>query len=394
MEPYFKAKRGVVYQGDSLEVLKQLPNDSIDCCITDPPYELGFMGKKWDNSGIAYNPDLWREVLRVLKPGGHLLCFGGTRTHHRVWVAIEDAGFEIRDTIAWCYGSGFPKSLDISKAIDNQAGVKREVIGIDRRYNEPSGIVNAGRGADARTLIDREITIPNTEDAKQWEGYGSALKPSIEPICVARKPLDGTLADNVLKWGCGGLNIDECRVGTEVLQACSSGKTSLMGGLSGKSEQGGNITPERVGRFPSNLIHDGSREVVGMFPDVNIQGQYETIYFSDSGSASRFFKACPFDEQDIDTFRLIYRAKASPAERGAANNHPTVKPIALITYLLELVCPTGGKVIDPFFGSGTLGVVAHEEKREFIGIELSEQYINEIIIPRLKKVQGRLERLI
>jgi len=206
-----------ILHGNNLDILPTLADNSIDSIVTDPPYELGFMGKKWDSSGIAYSVELWQQCLRVLKPGGHLLSFGGTRTYHRVAVAIEDAGFELRDSIAWLYGSGFPKSLDVSKAIDKAAGAEREVIG---NYIAPDGgrrtggnTFSVGKEPDGRP--EGLLTAPSTPEAQQWQGWGTALKPAFEPVIVARKPIEGTVANNVLKWGTGGLNIDGSRIGTE-----------------------------------------------------------------------------------------------------------------------------------------------------------------------------------
>jgi len=210
-----------ILHGNNLDILPTLPDNSVDSIITDPPYELGFMGKKWDSSGIAYSVELWTECFRVLKSGGHLLSFGGTRTFHRMAVAIEDAGFEIRDNIAWLYGSGFPKSLDVSKAIDKAAGVEREVVGT--KTASPKGIKNAeertdtAAGAYGGVTKEIDITAPATDEAKQWEGWGTALKPAHEPIIVARKSLIGTVAKNVLTYGTGAINIDGSRIGTEAI---------------------------------------------------------------------------------------------------------------------------------------------------------------------------------
>ena len=205
-----------IIQGDCLEVMRGIPDDCIDSIVTDPPYELGFMGKKWDSTGIAYNVDMWRECLRVLKPGGHLLSFGGTRTYHRMACAIEDAGFEIRDQMQWIYGSGFPKSMDISKAIDKQAGVERASLGKIKGAVNPKGYKTDGiKQSGGAFKKEYDITAPATLKAKQWDGWGTALKPAHEPIVVARKPLsEKTVADNVLKWGTGGINIDDCRIPT------------------------------------------------------------------------------------------------------------------------------------------------------------------------------------
>jgi len=340
-----------VTQGNSLDLLRELPADSVDSCVTDPPYELGFMGKKWDASGIAYSVELWREVMRVLKPGGHLLAFGGTRTHHRMVCAIEDAGFEIRDEMQWIYGSGFPKSLDVSKAIDKAAGALRHesvrfcVAGRTDK-NLPDPIVKGYVRPD-----------PTTPAARKWHGWGTALKPANEPICVARKPLIGTVAENVLEYGTGAINVDAGRV--EYANAADGGDWERFNGhQSGltirKNLDGGDpqIFAERVdngkqsGRWPANVLHDGSDEVLAAF-----------------GDAARFF----------------YCAKASRRERDAGcederNGHPTVKPLALMQYLVRLVTPQGGTVLDPFTGSGTTGAAALESGCAFIGFELNPEY--------------------
>jgi len=366
--------------GDCLDRLRELPDCSIDACVTDPPYGLSFMGKAWDYD--LPGAEVWREVLRVLKPGGHLLAFAGTRTQHRMAVQIEDAGFEIRDMIAWVYGSGFPKSLDVSKAIDkcngdpnrlhkftawmrttgltarqldeitgtNMGGhyltaasqpaiptaalwklirphcgdvpawvdelvqrieAEREVLG-----QKTAGIANPDDhdrhtiGGSTSVVVD--ITAPATPEAQQWAGWGTALKPALEPITVARKPLVGTVAANVLEHGTGAINVDGCRVGTS------------------------------SGRWPANLIHDGSDEPRELL-----------------GDAARFF----------------YCAKASKADRGEGNMHPTVKPTELMRYLCRLVTPPGGVVLDPFMGSGSTGKAAALEGFRFIGIERDPNYL-------------------
>ena len=199
-----------LFIGDNRKVLSEFEDNTFDSCITDPPYELGFMGKKWDSSGIAFDEKVWKEVLRVLKPGGYLLSFGGTRTYHRVTCAIEDSGFEIRDCLMWIYGSGFPKSLDVSKAIDKELGEEREIVGKNKNHrnlqstNTMCGEPHSGSG---------EITKPSSELAKEYDGWGTALKPAYEPIILARKPIEGTVAKNVMKYGTGGINIDGCRIG-------------------------------------------------------------------------------------------------------------------------------------------------------------------------------------
>jgi len=489
-----------IYCEDCLETLKRIPDNFVDSIITDPPYGIGFMGKEWDNfkpsfiekktadhlpidhklqsgrsasmhaglydlsiTGLkkyqAWCYDWAKECLRVLKPGGHLLAFGGTRTYHRMACAIENAGFEIRDQIQWIYGSGFPKSLDISKAIDKMngesgrllkfvkwmrtTGLKQKEINeiIDKsdvgshylRLDQPA-IPTAELWAKLRSHIkieiptwiddlverieaerkiigknktnltvyqnigrnnisgDIDITIPKTPEAQQWEGWGTALKPANEPICMARKPLsEKTVAENVLKWGTGGINIDECRIVTndKLNGGATTGSVSASEGwdrpwrhneeyIKAKSNRAKKqvVKGELLGRWPANVIHDGSEEVVSQFPNTTsgarkgISSINENRIFklhghecnSDSGSAARFF----------------YCAKASKSERDAgciSNNHPTIKPIALMRYLCRLVTPPKGIVYDPFIGSGTTGIAAGLEGFNFIGSEISPEYV-------------------
>jgi DNA modification methylase len=338
-------------RGDALSKLQSLENASIDSIVTDPPYELGFMGKAWDASGIAYNIELWRECLRVLKPGGHLLAFGGTRTYHRMAVAIEDAGFEIRDSIQWVYGSGFPKSLDVSKAI-----------------------------------------------GKQWQGWGTALKPAHEPIVVARKALCGTVAANVLEHGTGAINIDGCRVEDDSSTA---------------------------GRWPANFIHDGSEDVLALFPDTkggtwnttkgarhfNNDGEptgYETSKTDNSvGSAARFFYCAKPNKKErnaglekLPTVRHSDRVAndlpggdnpRNRTNKDKTNFHPTVKPLALMRYLVRLVTPPGGIVLDPFLGSGTTAAAAILEGFDWRGCEMTAEYYP-IIAGRVKNATAEKKR--
>jgi DNA modification methylase len=451
-----------IIQGDCLEEMKKMPDRSIDAIVTDPPYELtsgnskkGFMGKAWDGTGIAYNVDMWGECLRVLKPGGHLLAFGGTRTYHRMACAIEDAGFEIRDSIHWVYGSGFPKSLDISKALDKAAGAEREVIGTHRR--------DCGSKSDHAfercREIEYDITAPTTEAAKQWAGWGSALKPAHEPVVLARKPLDGcTIAENVLRWGCGGLNIDACRIGTE--ERTYSGSGAQPNKLNNHSKgdtgiglmdgSGKDLKFTVNGRFPSNLIHDASPEVLAEFAKAgerttgdrsghrnqpktkNSYGVFalrnEAPSKGDTGSAARFFMACEFTPADYAP--IVYYAKASRAEREEGldgmpasdkrsqygdglnsatkirtekqsidgvdrgiihNGHPTVKPLALMRYLCKLITPPGGLILDPFGGSGTTGMAAIKEGFHYILIEKEPEYC-EIARKRIAAVRGEAKK--
>jgi DNA modification methylase/transcriptional regulator with XRE-family HTH domain len=435
-----------LHHGDCLEVMRTLGDCSVDAVVTDPPYGLAFMGKRWDYD--VPSVEIWAECLRVLKPGGHLLAFAGTRTQHRMAVRIEDAGFEIRDMIAWVYGSGFPKSLDVSKAIDKRGGnahltaeigaalkAARKSRGItateaDRTYCDgvtlwswyegrpagqqmPTAEVMARVAADwpelqryadliaeaEREVVGRkrtgdpvswyaesarrdgvvEITVPATPEAQQWAGWGTALKPALEPITMARKPLTGTVAANVLEHGTGALNVDGCRVGAEARPVMVRTETvvpaTAMSGQSTGATSSGEITT--AGRWPANLIHDGSDEAVGLFPQtvgkigmVGNTGGNNRIYgklgrqedrqpgTTDTGSAARFF----------------YTAKASKDDRDDGNTHPTVKPTDLMRYLCRLVTPPGGVVLDPFMGSGSTGKAALLEGFGFIGIEREAAY--------------------
>ena len=397
----------MLIHGNNLDELPKVADASIDAIITDPPYELGFMGKAWDSTGIAYNVQLWRECLRVLKPGGHLLAFSGSRTYHRMAVAIEDAGFEIRDQIMWVYGSGFPKSLDVSKAIEKAAGTEREVIG-PRRQRANSEKSNIKMNASVNEI--EYITAPATDAAKQWQGWGTALKPAHEPIVLARKPLDGTVANNVLQHGTGALNIDACRVATD--DAFGGGAKATSGFVKGYENDG--WTPgSSLGRWPANLIHDGSDEVLQLFPDTAgswgvrtqrpnrspfVSGNEElesTNQRSDGGSAARFFYCAKANKRDrneglehmpsVSAAEMVDRIEGSAGMNspragagrtsGAINNHPTVKPTDLMRYLSRLITPPGGTIIDPFTGSGSTGKAAILEGFNFIGIELDPDYI-------------------
>jgi hypothetical protein len=385
-----------IIHGDCREVLAGLDAGSVDAVVTDPPYELGFMGKAWDASGVAFQVATWEAVLRVLKPGGHLLAFGGTRTYHRMTCAIEDAGFDVRDCLQWIYGSGFPKSLDVSKAIDKAAGAERAVVG---RYELPDvSDGRRGKGWECTNTTDAGmfgvsgqslVTAPATSSAQQWQGWGTALKPAYEPIVLARKPLIGTVAANVQQHGTGAINVDGCRValtqydheeyipnrvgykdGIEHVQKGRSGA-----GFIGQPHDSQVIKPN--GRWPANILHDGSEDVLALFPQTTsgalnqasvtasnrIYGQHSgypdpNVYQPNTGSAARFF----------------YCAKASRSERGDGNTHPTVKPLALMRYLVRLIAPPNGLVLDPFTGSGTTGIAAIREGMRFLGIEQSAEY--------------------
>jgi len=350
--------------GDCLEQMKTLPDNSVDSIVTDPPYGISFMAKKWDYD--VPKVEVWKEAMRVLKPGGHALIACGTRTQHRMVVNIEDAGFEIRDVVSWIYGSGFPKSLNISKAIDKAAGAERGRT----KCATFGGSFSDDDGTTYGTRID---DTPATEEAKQWDGWGTALKPACEFFTLARKPLsEKTVAANVLKWGTGGINIDGCRVEGEI----NPKDYGRGGGFVFRGDPKDAPKPHTQGRFPANLIHDGSREVLELFPETKPsrigkprgtkkKGLFANSKFNkvgqehnDSGSAARFFY-CP---------------KANKKDRDEGNHHPTVKPTALMQYLCRLITPTGGVVLDPYMGSGSTGKAAVQEGFSFVGCELDEDY--------------------
>ena len=371
-----------VLQGDCLEELKKLPENSVDAVVTDPPYELGFMGKSWDSTGIANNVEMWKETLRVLKPGGHLLAFSGTRTYHRMASAIEDAGFEVRDMIEWVYGSGFPKSLNIGKAVDKLQGNERIKTGEIKHHAQKGVAVAEERGAIGGGAFGQAKDEEITKGTSEWEGWGTALKPAHEPICMARKPLaEKTVAENCLKYGTGGINIDESRVGTTDELKEQKAKGSNGGEAYGDYNLDATYTPSTLGRFPANLIHDNSEEVRECFPDTKsgsgnknknpkklfgatMKSGDDKIWEADSGNASRFFKS------------IIYQAKASKSDRGEGNNHATVKPTSLMEYLIKMVTKEGQTVLDPFGGSGTTGVACKNTGRNYILIEKEQEYID------------------
>ena len=443
--------------GDCLEVLRGMPDNSVDSIVTDPPYGLGkepdalkmltdwietghhdvkgrgFMGKEWD--AFVPQPQVWHECLRVLKPGGHLLAFAGTRTQDLMTLGLRLAGFEIRDMVAWVYGSGFPKSLDVSKALDKMAGAERDVVGFDEKKasQQTRAVGTAAYGDYAGNAGD--ITAPATDAAKQWDGWGTALKPALEPITLARKPLEGTVAANVLKWHTGALNIDGCRVEhaseADRASATPQGKvTAKSGALAGGTQHDGERAefdrPDTSkGRWPANLIHDGSDEVLAGFPNNNPGCRPHIITASDATEASNKEKGwgsvsvpknkfAGFDDgEDKSAARFFYCAKTSKTDRnegledapdavlarscqaiaeakrgntveseGGAfnkarvvkNNHPTVKPTDLMRYLCRLVTPPEGIVLDPFMGSGSTGKAAMLEGFQFIGIERDAEY--------------------
>jgi len=454
-----------VFLGDCREVLKALPDNSVDSVVTDPPYELGFMGKKWDSSGIAYDVTVWEECLRVLKPGGHILAFGGSRTWHRLAVAIEDAGFEIRDSIAWMYGSGFPKSLDVSKAIDKGMGKNRErqleftawmrasglsqkdcaglvrdfakndetasamaqhyysdktqpaiatadifdamraglppvPENIERLVAERTGIewteyknrqiIAKGYRVDAKTSAvpvsgatpdgHYDITAAHTSEAKQWEGWGTALKPTHEPVVVGRKPFakGSTVAANVLEWGVGGLNIDASRIGTTV-ETWPSSRTWTSKEM---SRPGGSKADDAVvqktgdvpqGRWPANVIFD--EYSAGLLDEQSGENPSRFFYCA---KASKRDRNEGLGEMEIVQGKRTHSGGEDTRGRPVPQNrniHPTVKPTTLMRYLIKLVTPPGGTVLDPFTGSGSTGKAALLDGYKFVGAELTEEYL-------------------
>lgn len=371
--------------GDNIALLREMEDNSVDSIVTDPPYGLAFMGKRWDYD--VPSVELWKECLRVLKPGGHVLAFGGTRTYHRMVTNIEDAGFEIRDQLQWIYGSGFPKSLNISKAIDKEAGAEREIVGVSTIGG--GGASNSkgfkdGSGGSFQQISDGKnglpITSPATDLAKQWDGWGTALKPANEPICLARKPIaEDTVAKNVVKWGTGGLNVDGCRIETDNRPLRIKDGTKNKSEWPGGGSSSGMSMGETVqGRWPANVLFDEEAaamldeqsgklsqghvprtgNTISMFGPNNHAGGESNNAYGDKGGASRFF----------------YVAKASARERGEGNGHPTVKPIKLMEYLVTLITPPSGVVLDPFMGSGTTGIAAKSAGFKFIGIEIEQEY--------------------
>jgi len=380
---------------DCLAGMPSLEPNSIDTVITDPPYGLSFMGKDWDHGipGVPY----WQAALRVAKPGAFMLAFGGTRTFHRLACAIEDAGWELRDTIMWVYGSGYPKSLDISKAIDKAAGVERtEVVGTGKCRTGESCRPHGSSFSDDSYEWPGEfnITAPATESAREWSGWGTALKPAWEPILVAMKPLDGTFANNAIKHGVAGLHIDGGRIELNGDYKCSPNGRPSQTGLGDNYDPLKANQPSSIGRFPANLIHDGSDEVMELFPQS--AGQVADISYSapsqktsnvygamrregESSQDKRYtnsggtnFAAKP-GARRLDSgsaARFFYCAKASRSDRGEGNTHPTVKPLALMEYLCKLTAtPTGGTVLDPFGGSFTTAIACINTGRKCVIFE-------------------------
>lgn len=408
---------------DNYQWLLTQPDNSFDSIVTDAPYGLGkepdavkvlqdwidhgyhevkgggFMGKKWDS--FVPQPRFWKECLRVLKPGGYCLSFFGTRTYDWGVMAIRLAGFEIRDQIAWVYGSGFPKSMDVSKAIDKAMGVEREDKweGLDRKIG-PTGNKKCDKcgkwlSSGNPCLCPRPQDEPQSDLAKHWSGWGTALKPAVEPIVVARKPLIGTVVQNIEAHGTGAININDCRVDFvsegDRESATFGTQTDIKNeGYGSKRPSDGhvfakNVEANPIGRWPANLIHDGSDEVIECFPDAKGQQGDLKVTGKPRPSSERFGDIAPplehkaRVESETSAARFFYMAKASRGERNLGleeqNNHPTVKPIALMRYLVRLVTPKGGRVLDPFCGSGTTGIACKMEHFDFVGLDETEDYI-------------------
>lgn len=405
-----------IRHGDALAILREMPDNSVDAVITDPPYGLsntapdkvadaitrwatgdreytptgkGFMGNAWD--AFVPPPAVWDECLRVLKPGGHMAVFAGTRTMDLMTLGVRLAGFDIRDSIAWIYGSGFPKSMDVSKAIDKTANAEREVIG-QKRSGDIRGLVGYGHPeADKH----KSITAPATDAAKQWAGWGTALKPAIEPVIIARKPFPGTVAANVQEWGTGAINVDATRIGTDDTRRTHRGTTKAWEGGAFSGEYG---TGSPGGRFPANVILDENAAA-----ELDRQSGITASKAANRGRvnlgqyAGTLGKAAPTEGTDgirghNDTggaSRFFYVAKAPKKERPNVDGvqHPTVKPLTLMRYLTALICPPGGTVLDPFTGSGTTLEAAELEGVHSIGIEANGDYLP-LIAARLERAKG------
>lgn len=455
MKLYSEGKKYKLYDGSMLDMLECIEPNSIESIVTDPPYELNFMGKGWDRSGIAFQASTWEKCLTVLKPGGYLLAFGGSRTYHRIACAIEDAGFEIRDTIIWMYGSGFPKSMNIGLAIDKKNGVESEVIGTQTKGSSPLAGNHDGMWCDDQ----EDGTFELKRARNEWAGWGTSLKPAYEPVIIARKPCEGSCIDNVLKYGVGGINLDECRIplnSDEVagIKTVHRGKRSDDGVFNtktcGLTQEGDVLSMNESGRFPSNIIltYDETDydEVCGGMPDskgatsqnnyagghiyrgqslqessTSLNGYRE--WYNDEGSASRYFYCAKASAKDRDEGLEDFEVKSTGELQGGRkegsagsimqnadggtrvnpyagtgapkkNTHPTVKPCELMQYLIRLVTPKGGTVLDPFNGSGSTGKACMYENRErqadykYIGIELTPEYLP-IADARIKFVESR-----
>lgn len=421
MKLYCEKENYKLYHGSMLDMLEVIDKNSVDCIVTDPPYELNFMGKGWDNAGVSFNKETWKKCFDVLKPGGHLLAFGGSRTFHRIAVAIEDAGFEIRDTIMWLYGSGFPKSMNIGLEIDKKNGVESKVVGIGKSgSSDTHKRTMISETKDGKSVFGGEYEIKQAQN--KWQGWGTQLKPSFEPIIVARKPVERTIVDNVMKYGVGGINIDECRVEPTGEDIGRNNHVKPYGGITinESSTPPVNSTGRYYGRFPANTIltYDDTDfdEVCGGFPDTTGGNRVNTTAvrqsaknsgygfdvntrseYADSGSASRYFYCAKASKKDrdegLDTFEdkkffSTLNTKNGSGEHldGAQtpvrkNIHPTVKPTELMQYLVRLIAPKNATILDPFMGSGSTGKAVMYENKErdknykFIGIELTEEYL-------------------
>lgn len=432
MELYSESNNYKLYHGNMLDMLDVIEPNSIDSIVTDPPYELNFMNKGWDNAGISFQKETWEKCLTVLKPGGYLLVFGGSRTFHRIACAIEDAGFEIRDTIMWLYGSGFPKSMNISKGLEakeklgnsgtrNKRKIEQSCDG--KEYN----LRQTNNGVMGKVIeTTRKEYKPSTELANKWYGWGTCLKPSFEPIIVARKPFKSSLVDNIIKYGVGGLNLDECRIGNQQRFSPSAtiGKSGIYNWNTRTNENKDYKGKTVNGRFPANTIltYDETDfdEVCGGFPNTkssyNKDSKHETEIhrdnadilkygfktridsssYNDSGSASRYFYCAKASKRDRDEGLDFFSAKVDcdrnpklesanvPMNRSnnpRKNTHPTVKPTSLMQYLVRLVTPNNGIIFDPFNGSGSTGKAVmyenydHNKNYKYIGIEIADEYL-------------------
>jgi DNA modification methylase len=412
-----------IYNGDNIQVLRTLPDNSIDSCVTDGPYGLKFMGKKNNWDADVPSVELWKEVYRVLKPGGYLLSFGAARTYHRMATRVEEAGFEIRDQLMWVYGSGFPHSYDISKSVDKIQGNTRKILGTKVEFSldgSKRNPINHRVTGEAAKELQHEYGYKTgwdtlvTEGQSEWEGWGTNLKPAHEPIVMARKPFKGSVTKNILKWSTGGLNIDDCRVGEELITTNGYGTNGFVASENYKPST-------HIGRFPANIIFDEeagllldeqsgqskSSPTKGHIRKGNVTGDNRTrisagLYgdgnwiegsnFSDKGGASRFFY-CPKPstkerEEGLTIESSIIKGRDEGQDNRNVpqklrstkrkNTHSTVKPVKLIQYLIRLVTPIGGITIDPFFGSGTSGKSALREDNDykFIGIEKEKEYFD------------------
>ena len=430
-----------LHNGDCLNVLKMMIEDEVfvDSIVTDPPYELGFMGRSWDSTGIAFQKETWELCFKVLKPGGHLLAFSGSRTYHRMAVAIEDAGFEIRDQVMWLYGSGFPKSMNVGKIVD------KKLRGVGVGKSDPKSPLHGTKrqkidGSNAKHDMSPLYKTQNVEYeyehdiSKQWDGWGTALKPAHEPLVLARKPLsEKSIADNVLKWGTGGINIDECRVeGNDAkypdtnpdfrdqgrqskenmgINKLSFGQTENVkrkkvvrksrdengvwtndnSGMKAEGSKYADADPR--GRFPANVMHDGSDSIKELFED---KSRYFYCAKTPKVEKNQGLNNFPIKQtqgggggigdykDDVNSASGKFGSEKAPSK----NTHPTVKPIKLMKYLCRLITPKGGTVLDPFMGSGSTGMAAKEENFEFVGIEKEEQYFN-IASARIESVDTK-----